>query len=193
MGVGAEAIDPNLDMLVANLGSHEAVPFANVVALGKKAVAGQDAQLMFEIDMDEKPGVIMPDGSIDLRERNLVHNVSDGSLIARKIPATAAEAGQNLFGDVLKAEDGQDAVFVAGEGARLCEEDYEGQVVQAIYATIDGAVAFHSGSVSVNAVYRISGDVDYETGNVEFDGDVFIFGSVNTGFEVRAGGNVTVA
>lgn len=162
------------------------------IAKGTPAVVGQDAPLIFEMDITQKSGLLMPDGSIDLRERNLIHNVSAEDLIARKFPASVGEAGKNVWGDTLPASDGGDVVFVAGEGSRLGDEDYEGQMVQAIYAIIDGAVMFRMGTVSVNPIYRVSGDVDYETGNIEFEKDVLIAGSVKAGFEVRAGGNVII-
>lgn len=192
LGIDEEAVVPMLDDVIVKITSGEDVPFATVVAQGVEAIAGQDAQVIFEVDLTQKPGAIMPDGSIDLRERNLIHNVSAEALIACKIPAGKGQVGKNLFGDVLTTTDGQDVAFVAGDGTRLREASYKDQVVPAIYATMDGAVVFRAGNISVNPIFRISGDVDYETGNVAFEKDIFIVGSVKTGFEVRAGGNVTI-
>lgn len=191
MGIDTGFVGSELDALVERMGSDD-LPFANFIAQGSEAVAGQDARLLFEMDMSQKPGLVMPDGSIDLRERNMIHNVSADALLVRKVPATKGKSGKNLLGEVIPASDGQDVALSAGEGARLHEASYEGQVVPAVFATIDGAVVARAGQVSVNPIFRVSGDVDYETGNVEFEKDVHISGSVKTGFEVRAGGNVTI-
>lgn len=191
LGIDQDLIRENLDQVLGDLAGikkHTAV----LVAQGVPPVHGEDARLIYEVDLSQKPGQVMEDGSIDLRERNLIHNVAENDLIVRKLPAQKGSSGRTLFGDILPATDGQDVVLVAGEGARLSEVEYEGLVVPAVYATLSGAVFMRDGLVSVNPIYRISGDVDYETGNVDFEKDVHIVGSVKTGFEVRAGGAVTI-
>ena len=47
-------------------------------------------------------------------------------------------------------------------------------------------------AIWVHPVVYIEGDVDYDMGNVESGRDVFIQGSVRSGFSVRAGGSVSV-
>ena len=49
------------------------------------------------------------------------------------------------------------------------------------------------GLVCVNPMFRINGDVDYSTGNVEVEKDLYISGSVCSGFTVKAGENATIA
>lgn len=191
LGIDQGLAREDLDQVLANLvGLNKNT--ATLIAQGVPAVQGEDARLIYEVDLSQKPGQVMEDGSIDLRERNLIHNVAESDLIVRKWPATKGSAGRTLLGDVLSATDGQDTTLAAGEGARLTEAEYEGLMVPAVYATLSGAVFVRAGHVSVNPIYRISGDVDYETGNVTFEKDVHIVGSVKTGFEVRAGGSVTI-
>ncbi|NLA52478.1 MAG: DUF342 domain-containing protein [Alcaligenaceae bacterium] len=50
----------------------------------------------------------------------------------------------------------------------------------------------NKGVVSVVPVLTISGDVDAETGNIRFDGDVVIKGSVREGLKVITGGDVVI-
>jgi uncharacterized protein (DUF342 family) len=40
--------------------------------------------------------------------------------------------------------------------------------------------------------YLVEGDVDFGTGNIDFDGNVTIKGSIRPGFEVKASGDITV-
>jgi len=46
--------------------------------------------------------------------------------------------------------------------------------------------------VDIVQLYAISGDVDYSTGNIDFNGEVYVAGDVQPGFKVRATGNVRI-
>ena len=46
--------------------------------------------------------------------------------------------------------------------------------------------------ISVIPVIEVNGDVDLSTGNIEFVGNVIVRGSVQTGFFVKAGGDVEI-
>jgi len=48
-------------------------------------------------------------------------------------------------------------------------------------------------TVSVRLVAQISGNVDYETGNIDFKGNVEIKGTIVGGFKVKATGDITVS
>ena len=114
--------------------------------------------------------------------------MEEGDLIARKIGATAGEPGESLDGTVLETTDGQDFEPRAGEGARLVEQGVEITIV----ADRDGGAKYQNNTVTIDPVLRINGDVDYELGNIDFDQDVQISGSVLTGFSVSSGGDLTV-
>ncbi|MFC1733789.1 FapA family protein, partial [candidate division KSB1 bacterium] len=59
-------------------------------------------------------------------------------------------------------------------------------------AMADGLVSLHSGLVHVDLVLKVDGDVDYETGNIDFKGTVVIQGGVKSGFKVKAVSDITV-
>ena len=44
----------------------------------------------------------------------------------------------------------------------------------------------------VDDVYQIRGDVDFHTGNIDFNGDVIIGGDVKSGFKIISKGNIYV-
>lgn len=48
------------------------------------------------------------------------------------------------------------------------------------------------GTIDVNEVLNVQGDVDYSTGNIDFPGEVHIKGDVKPGFSVKAKGDVLV-
>ena len=46
--------------------------------------------------------------------------------------------------------------------------------------------------IEVVNTYVVNGDVDYSTGNIQFNGNVVINGTVPDGFEVKAEGDIVV-
>jgi hypothetical protein len=63
----------------------------------------------------------------------------------------------------------------------------------ALYSAIDGIVTrTDREKVNVFPIYEVSGDVDYNIGNIDFIGSVVIRGNVLNGFKVKAAGDIRV-
>ena len=159
------------------------------VACGTPAVPGVDAHLEYTFDAEKRGGTILGDGSVDLRERNAAVSVEAGQLLGEFVGATSGQAGMNLLGEELETSDGGDRTFTAGDNVR---EEREGDEVVKFYSEIDGNVHIKGDAIQVNEVFVVSGDVNYDVGNIDVRTDVQISGSVCSGFSVRAGGTVTV-
>jgi len=187
-GVSSGVIEQNIIQLCDYLEKGQDVGRSVVLARGRESIDGTDAYLAFEFEIDERAGEVLVDGSIDLRERNLIHNVAKGDLIGRKVAATLGEPGERIDGSALEASDGKDFEPRAGKGATLKENGAD----LLAYAEIDGCAKYKNNTVSVEPVLRIAGDVNFETGNVTYDQDVFVTGSVVTGFSVSAGGDLNI-
>jgi uncharacterized protein len=159
-----------------------------LIASGSQPALGRDARVTYQVDVNLLPGVIREDGSIDLRERQMVANVKAGDLIARKMRATAGTQGKNLRGETLEARDGVDIPLDAGEGVTV---EKDGSAVSFLAAQ-DGVVSRKNNKITVHTILHIEGDVDFQTGNIDADQDVFVGGSVKSGFKVKAGGSIIV-
>ena len=159
------------------------------IVQSKVPVQGQDGSTSFAIDLSQRPGKILDNGSIDLRERNLIHNVNAGDLLARKMPPQKGVDGETVFGKKISASHGKECVLEAGEGVEVKKET---DGIVAYYASTDGAVVCNNDHLCVHRIFRVSQDVDFSTGNIDVDQDVYIPGSVRSGFTVKAGGNITV-
>lgn len=59
-------------------------------------------------------------------------------------------------------------------------------------SAIDGIIDAFSEVCEVNVDLNIIGDVSYETGNLEFSGDINVNGSIHSGFYINCGGNLTI-
>ncbi|MHB8620429.1 MAG: DUF342 domain-containing protein, partial [Chloroflexota bacterium] len=128
------------------------------------------------------------DGRVDFRELNLQAVTRVGEALARLVQGSPPRAGRTVTGRAIPGPDllqprlgdvaGQNTA-VSGDGA-------------ALLATVGGLPLLAGGKISVIEAYRIDGDVDFSTGNVDFDGNVIIRGSIRDGFKVKASGMVVV-
>ncbi|MCA1794476.1 MAG: flagellar assembly protein A [Desulfotignum sp.] len=154
-----------------------------VAAKGRSAVPGQDASIVFHFDTHYlKPGKIDTDGNMDYRDRGRIPKVLAGDLLATKIPMKTGEPGIDIYNNPIPAPEAQDVQLQCGQGAILSDDGME------LYAQIDGQphVAV-GGAVCVFAELIIDGDVNFRTGNIDFDGNVIVKGSVMNGFTVKCG------
>ena len=93
--------------------------------------------------------------------------------------------------------------MIAGDNVRLEERQGVQRLISAIAGGAgvqrvelrdqEGAVKAREYTVSVQPVAQISGDVGADTGNIDFQGNVEIQGSVTAGFRVSATSDVTIA
>ena len=157
------------------------------VARGREPIYGKSRQVEYLFNLNRgKPYLEMPFGRINLKELNFIDNRKKGELLARLLPPVQAVDGSTVTGTVIPAErDDGVASIPAGENTYLSEDGSE------LYAGSDGNVRFHRGLVIVEPVVEVE-NVNYETGNVRFDGSVVVKGHVADGFVVEASGNIQV-
>lgn len=174
-GVIREAIDE----------SHYGQPI--LVASGDPMQRGQDTQFehLFETEQHHCP-VEGEDGRIDYRNMNFIQNVTNGSVLVRRIPHTDGVPGITVTGEQIPAPRGKDIPFRQGDNTVVSEDGSE------LLANADGAVVWHHGIVSVKDVLVIDGDVDFKVGNIDSVGSLKVTGKIHAGFEIRCGGNLEV-
>lgn len=111
--------------------------------------------------------------------------VRKGQQIARLVPAIEGQPGYTVRGDELPFSTLPVETIQPGNNTRV-EDD-------AVIAEIGGQLQTRDGAFHVEDKLEISGDVGYETGSIEFPGDVTIKGEVRDGFHIWAGGGITAA
>lgn len=160
-----------------------------LIASGLPPKPGEDGKikLMFDVDNQSKRPAELEDGTVDYKEVTSIHNVRKGQLIAERLPASQGTAGRAVTGEPLFAKDGKEARFKLGKNVVTDPEQ------TALYAAIDGLVTkTDRDKINVFPIYEVNGDVDYNTGNIDFVGTVVIRGSVLPGFRIRAAGDIRV-
>jgi hypothetical protein len=158
-----------------------------LVAEGSRPKNGADARIVLNFDTDENAVKLREeDGRVDFKELNIVQNVVEGQVLAKKIPAEKGEPGRTVTGKLLPAKDGKDTQIQVGKNVRLSEDK-----LTAI-AELNGQVFLHNEKIQVEEVYVVNGNVNLKTGNITFLGGVVVKGNVDDGFNVKASGNIEV-
>ena len=159
-----------------------------VVAKGILPLPGRDAEIELLVPVDKLAGVSLETGDrMNFRERSLIHNVKEGELLARKIPAEAGVAGHDVLGRELPAQAGEDKQLLAQANVAVSEDGL------LFSAQIGGMLSLlDRNKIAVFQVYEVKGDVDYATGNLNMEGALAIKGWIRSGFTVRASGDVMV-
>lgn len=154
---------------------------ALLIAEGDAPVPGRDGSIDYQFQTDYiNPGKIREDGSIDFRERGEVPFVRKFALIAVKKPARKGTPGISVYGAELPVDDIVDPPFLPGAGTVLSDDGLS------ILADLDGQPHVDAkGTITVNEEIELKGDVDFKTGNVSFNGNVVVRGTVKEGFSVK--------
>ncbi|NDY72305.1 hypothetical protein DO021_00375 [Desulfobacter hydrogenophilus] len=173
------------------------------VAQGTDTVPGKDARIEYFFETDHlKAGDIDEDGNIDFKDRGPIPWVKKGSLLAKKFPMTEAGEGKNIFDQVLSVPAAADMALKYGTGVVRSSDGLE------LYAEISGTPTLdRSNKIQVSHAFTAPNDVNFETGHIDYDGDIVIKGTLKAGFKavghvvrvgtvdggkIRASGDVTV-
>ncbi len=183
-------IDGAVASLVEAVNASPGEAIERVVATGLPPVHGEDERLVFEEEFDpttleEEMHERESGGGSDFYSLVSYRLANEGDLIAKVHPAVSGQDGMTVTGDTLAAKSAKplglsldDSVMVKGDGT--------------VVAMGDGVVQYVKGKLSVLPQLTVDENVDFSTGNIEFDGDVLVKKSVKDCFEVTAARSITV-
>ncbi len=145
-------------------------------ASGKPPIPGRNGELKLFFEINKRKFKELSSGKIDFYNLDLFTFVKKDSPIAEVIPPTDGEDGIDIFGNPIKAQPGQKAVYTVGENAYT-----DGKFIR---AKTDGVVIYEDGKFDVSPVLIIPTNVDINTGNINSEVDVIVKGWVRAGFKV---------
>ncbi len=197
VGIDAEWLQKVASRLAEGTVARTLVPLAH----GVDPEPTEDGRIDFSFPPDTQAGTVNTDGSIDLKERNLFPGVEKDELLAETFPPVEGTAGKTVTGDDVEVEPPLAVELVAGENTRLVEEGAKQKVLSEITGGASVKTVEVSGgdgkkqqsTVSVKEIAQVSGDVNYETGNLDHKGNIDVKGNVLGGFSVRASGDIVIA
>jgi uncharacterized protein (DUF342 family) len=158
------------------------------VAQGIAPVKGEDAKISYYKLSEPKPEV-MTDGKVNHYNLNLIDNVSKGEWLGEKTPPSLGTPGVNVLGEEIPTQPGKD-LKLRYDPKTVTLKTENG--IDVLRAMMDGAVKVTSGRIRVDNHLVINGDVDFNTGNIDFDGFVTVQGTVQDGFSVIASEDITI-
>jgi len=159
-----------------------------LIAEGEAPQNGNDAWFKFSFQRKMQAGSYKDDTDLmDFKERGSIQNAKAGDVIAQKVLPTSGQDGEDIFGNILTAEPGRDRDLNPIEGVCVSEDK------QTYTAENDGMITLiGEDRIGIFNVYKVSGDVDFSTGNLDMDGSLIINGWVREGFSVKARGDIFI-
>lgn len=155
-------------------------------ACGKEPVHGKDAELVYDFDISKGCRFTeKEDGSIDFHNLNNVINVNKNDVLCHIIPVKEGEDGIDVYGDVIAFKKGKTVSFNNGNNTHVSDDGLK------LLASSDGSAEIQNDKVYVESVYKVE-NVDNETGNIDFVGNVVINGDVKAGFSVFSKGDIKI-
>jgi uncharacterized protein (DUF342 family) len=154
-----------------------------IIAQGTPPDPGQEAQLEILAKSTSQPA----------KARSLVafaEEVQPNQLVARRTPYKPGKPGRDVKGHPMPPPPDTSHPIRAGKGVRL-EQDGE---LENYFATAAGTLKLANDELSVSStpLLSVDKDVGIATGNLQFQGDVNIQGSVQRGFSVKATGDILI-
>ena len=151
------------------------------VAHGLYPVFSEDAVIKYQFPINFRhAGKVNEDGSINFRDRGEIPFAPKNTFMAAKIYPKQGRPGIDIMGNEIPVKDPVDITFEAGPGTRLSEDGNK------IYAQIEGQPHVDAmGKITVCPELIIKGDLGFETGDILFEGNVIVDGTVKQGFKVK--------
>ncbi len=157
------------------------------IAKGIKAIQGVDAKIEYYFETDYlKAGGVDAEGKIDFKERGEVPKIDIDTLLTEKFPLKESKNGRNIYGEELIVPPARDFQLKCQNGCLLSKDETK------IYSEISGYPKLSlSGNVSVLDTFMIKEDVDYQTGHIDYNGDITANGCLKNGFKIK-GNNIKI-
>lgn len=156
------------------------------VARGLPPKLGKPSNIKYYFDINSgKPFLVDQYDRINYKELNFVQNKKKGDILAELIEPISGEPGFNIFGEKIEPPPIEKRDLLAGENTIISSDN------QKIIAAIDGNVKIKDGKIIIQPLLELD-NVDYSTGNIDFDGDVIVKGTVFDGFSIKANGIIQI-
>lgn len=161
-------------------------PYEIIVAKGTLPVEGTDGDLEVHIEYEE----FNPNGMerVDFREMNKITNVQAGQVIATHISPVEGTEGRNLLGKPIPVKKVRDILLRLGKNVKM----ENNKVITIVSGRPSIEWRDKLVKIEVNHEFNHPGEVDLESGNIRFEGDVRIGGNILPSMFVGATGSVFI-
>lgn len=177
-------IDPKIVEYVAEENPYFAlIP----VAGGTPVQPGENGRIIEHFQRQIEASVkVDSDGIADYRAINYIQSVKEDDVICDIVPPKPGVAGMRVDGAVAEPAPVKSAIVPAGKHTKISEEGDK------LLAAKTGHVEYDGSKFFIKVLLDVPGNVDYGTGNLDYDGDIHIHGDVRATFSVKATGNIII-
>lgn len=157
------------------------------IAQGESPKPGADGwyEYFFRTSVHRKPS-ILPDGSVDYQNMDWFELVEQGQKIAYYHEAKAGSCGWTVTGRAVEARKGKEQSVLTGKGFMVMPDQ------KTYLANITGKIELKDQCIEINRLLVVE-EATLATGNVNFDGSVYVKGNVGSGVTVTATEDIVVA
>lgn len=159
-----------------------------LIAEGITPVNGEDSVLKMYQSKEFKPE-IKEDGRVDYYEMNLINRVGEGEWLGECTDPTKGIPGKTVTGETIPALPGKK--YIPKYDKKSVRAIYENGITT-LYSLVKGALHYQGETVYVSSLLEIAENVDYKTGNLDFDGFISVKGTVADNFTVAAEKDVEI-
>lgn len=153
-----------------------------LIAEGTAPINGTDAEVKLYQISDLKPQVV-DQGKVNHYELNLINHIKAGEWLGERKEPTPGTPGKTVKGKEIPAIPGRNLPLLYD---RVSVQEHCENGVTTLYSKKNGAVYYKGDSIGVYDYLEIKGDIDFSTGNVDFDGFLSIKGTVEDNFSVAS-------
>lgn len=158
-----------------------------LIAEGTPAEKGKDGWFEFFVRLDlPRIPAPLPDGGVDYVNIEAFEMVDEGEKIAVYHRAEKGHDGQNVFGEVIHANNGLEKNPLKGVGFTIAEDGIT------YLSRMNGKFEFVNGRIIISNMIVVREDVTAVTGKLEVDGSVYVIGSVYSGGYIKATGDIII-
>jgi len=158
-----------------------------VIARGTQPTKGQDGWYEFFFkNEEEKAPKMLRDGSVDYKNTEWFETVQKGQKIAYYHAATRGKSGISVLGRAIPAKKGKEKEMLSGTGFTLLADQ------KTYLAAETGVIVYKEGYLEVSKLLILEDVTLASSGNVSFDGSVYVKGNVGNGTYIRATENIII-
>lgn len=186
--ITSEALE-RLESLVQTVSAGDEAPAREgfVVARGVAPQNGEDGKIEWLVEATEEAASAREGdlASISYYDRSPFIFVDKGQHIANRAEPTDGVEGRDVTGAAIPAAPG-----------KPCPVSFDDSIISdntgRCFAQLGGVLEFERGAAAVRPALNVRENVDFNTGNINFEGDVLVRGGVRDCFRIRARGDVDI-
>ena len=156
------------------------------LARGVMPQAGTDGwyEYFFDTEVKSNP-MLLEDGSVDYQHAKWFELVKKGQKVAVYHEAQDGTPGYTIMGESLATKKGKEKPVLTGSGFEILEDK------KTYIASVDGKIELKDNKLIISNLLVVD-DVTSATGNIDFNGSVYVRGNVGQGVSIHATRDVLV-